>query len=171
MCYRLPRFDDPGRRSRECSLALLVALAGLGAAAPPIASQDRPRHPPVILAFAISDSLATVAAGAPVPLVHRVVGTRPTHYRVSQRTDFAGAAWLPYREQPVWQAARSGPGASCPGRPGGVVVRLYFQVRTVLGHEVRIVDGHRVLTPMTAESNVQTDTVCVLDSSPGNHFD
>jgi hypothetical protein len=45
------------------------------------------------------------------------------------------------------------------------VVRLYFQVRVLLGEEVRVVDGRRVLSPHSAESNVQTATTCVVPGS------
>ena len=125
-----------------------------------VSAAQRVLQPPVLIAFAISDSAVTAAAGQPLQLSHRSVGARPTHYRVSQRADFSGAPWLSYEPQLLWQGAPAA-GSPCSGRQGGMRLRLYLQVRVVLGQEVRIVDGQRTLVPMAADSNVLTDDICI----------
>lgn len=117
-------------------------------------------QPPVLIGFAISDSAVTAAPGQPLQLSHRSVGARPTHYRVSQRANFSGAPWLSYEPQPLWHGAPSA-GSPCPGHQAGTLLRLYLQVRVVLGQEVRIVDGQRTLVPTAADSNVLTDDICI----------
>lgn len=123
------------------------------------AAQHAPQ-PPVLIAFAINDSATVADPRQPVQLSHRSVGAHPTHYRVSERADFSGAPWLSYEVQPHWQRAPIS-GSPCPGRPTGLLLRLFFQVRVVLGQEVRVVDGQRTLVPTVADSNVLTDDICI----------
>lgn len=144
-------------------LIRLIALCG-GLAFGPTPSQD-PRQLPVVVQFAAGEPFGVAPEGSEVPLLHRVAGARPTHFRVSRRTDFGGASWRPYHERPTWQATRAGVEAPCRDRAEGSLVRLHFQVRTVLGEQVRVVDGRRVLTPLTLESNVLSAAVCVIPRS------
>lgn len=117
-------------------------------------------QPPVLVLFAINDSAARVNRTDAVVLSHRVVGARPTHYRVSTRADFSDAAWTDYLPAATWNGARSG-GAPCGDGNAGTLLRLFFQVRTIAGQEVRIVSGHRTMVPVHIESNVLGDAICV----------
>lgn len=159
MCPRQRRGDRPVPSAGLCTTRLflagcLVALAwSAGQAA---------RQPPVLIRFEIGDGSGPVRAGVDLPLVHRVAGGRPSHYRVSRRADFEGAQWASYREQPTWRFVPTGAEPACGAAGGGSAIRLYFQVRTVLGEEVKIQDGRRVLIPLTAVSNVLSAAACVF---------
>lgn len=124
-------------------------------------------QPPVLTAFSINGGVDTVSATAlTVTLVHTVVGTLPTEYRVSRRADFAGARWLAYAPTLQISDWYDATGEACgPGRGGGAGrgshrVTLYMQVRANVGEEVRIIDGQRQLVPARVESNVLRATIC-----------
>lgn len=131
----------------------LMAMVG------PLGAQST-AQPPVLLAFSLGDSVHRAHAGQSLPLHHRVVGTAPSHYRVSTRADFAGAPWLPYTPPLRWDARPVG-ALPCPARTNGSLVRVHLQVRAVLGQDVRVIDGQRSLVPVTVESNVLADSTCV----------
>ena len=118
-------------------------------------------QPPVLLAFSLGDSAGRTPLGQALALHHRVVGTPPSHYRVSPRADFAGAPWLPYASQLRWDAKPLGH-LPCAERTSGSLVRVHLQVRAILGQDVRVVDGQRSLVPVTVESNVLVDSTCVV---------
>jgi hypothetical protein len=44
-------------------------------------------------------------------------------------------------------------------------LRLYFQVRAVLGQDIRVIQGQRVLVPTTSESNVLSGELCVVPTA------
>src|SRR6185295_6499070 len=96
----------------------------------------------------------------------RVVGARPTEYRVSPRADFAGAPWIPYADVPTLRGWYRTDGESCDPAHRSHPVTLFFQVRPTLGEEVRIVAGQRTLVPSRVESNVLRDTICGVEPSP-----
>ena len=144
-------------------LAGAVALAILAghAAARALSAQAAAPQPPVLTAFSINGGVDTVSAtAATVTLVHTVVGTAPTEYRVSRRSDFAGAPWLPYAPSPAIRDWYDATGEACDPRRGSHRVTLYLQVRARVGEEVRIIDGQRQLVPARVESNVLRATIC-----------
>jgi hypothetical protein len=123
-------------------------------------------QPPVLTAFRINGSADTVSAtAATVALVHTLVGTTPTEYRVSRRSDFAGARWLPYTSVLAIRDWFDETGEACGQRRGSHRVTLYLQMRASVGEEVRIVDGQRQLVPARVESNVLRASICAL--TPG----
>lgn len=134
----------------------LMFLAVVG----PLGAQSS-AQPPVLLSFSLGDSASRTRVGQTLALHHRIVGTPPSHYRVSPRADFAGASWLPYGQQLHWDAQPAGT-MPCPDRASGSLVRVHLQVRAVLGQDVRVVAGQRVLVPLTVESNVLADSTCVV---------
>lgn len=138
--------------------ALVIAMSTAWARA--LGAQAVPQ-PPVLTAFSINGGADTVSAAAPiVTLVHTVVGTAPTEYRVSRRSDFAGASWVPYAPTLAIRDWYDATGEACaPGRRSHRVT-LYLQVRANVGEEVRIVDGQRQLVPARVESNVLRATIC-----------
>lgn len=144
-------------------LLVLGALA-VGLSASPAAAQQ----PPVLTAFAI-DSGAERASSTDetVVLSHRVVGARPSEYRVSARADFAGAQWVPYADVPTLRGWYRPDGESCDPTRRSHRVTLFFQVRATMGEEVRIVAGQRTLVPSRVESNVLRDTICAVDAATG----
>jgi hypothetical protein len=133
-------------------------------------SQDLERRvqPPVVIAFDLNAASRSVLRDAPfLSLTHRITGTAPSEYRVSSRSDFAGATWRPYT-LPLrindWLAF-SRQGAACDGAQAGTPVVLYFQVRSQTGSTLKIVDGRRIAVPQMTESNVVMDSICVLKGS------
>jgi hypothetical protein len=145
------------------ALALSLATATHAAAADGQASriQRVASQPPVITVFALDNGAAVAARDTPMILAHTVVGAAPTEYRVSSRGDFAGATWQPYLVAATlarWDALTT-PGCDVEGTTARL--RLFLQVRTTLGDDVRIVNGQRTLVPVTVESNVVTDSICV----------
>lgn len=134
------------------TFSLLAAVGPLGA--------QSAAQPPVLLSLSLGDTASRVHPGQSLVLHHRVVGTAPSHYRVSTRADFAGAVWLPYSVPLRWEA-RAGTSTPCPDRVPGALARVHLQVRAVLGQDVRVVDGQRSLVPVTVESNVLVDSTCV----------
>ena len=151
----------------SCKLcSSLVALLTLGAQGGGLVvgttgEQRAVRQPPVITRFALDDGASSIAGDAPVVLAHSVVGATPTAFRVSARGDFAGAMWRPYRSRPTlerWEALTT-PGCDVDGT--SAKLKLFFQVRATLGDSVHIVDGRRSLVPISVESNVFADSICV----------
>lgn len=136
-----------------------------------VPSREQQPQPPVIVRFSINDTANIVhkSTGA-LQLVHSLAGTRPVEYRVSVRADFQNALWLPYTPNTQltgWQAflqsvAKTGNG--CGGRSDAVRLQLFLQVRSDLGGTVTIVNGQRVVVPQKVESNVVSDTICVIDN-------
>ncbi|MBL0169920.1 MAG: hypothetical protein IPP90_04175 [Gemmatimonadaceae bacterium] len=149
------------RAFRFLSLAVAAAVSQSATVQP-----GAVRQPPVLTVFALNDGAATSSPDATIVLSHTVVGTVPTSYRVSSRADFAGAAWLPYTRRPelVNVAGLSTLGCDVPGSVRRL--RLFLQVRSTLGDEVRIVNGQRSLTPVVAESNVLADSICLVATKP-----
>lgn len=139
------------------ALAIVTGLAPARA----LQAQTGVPQPPVLTAFSINGGADTVSsAAAAVTLVHTVVGTAPTEYRVSRRADFAGAPWLAYARAPAVRDWYDATGEACgPGR-GSHRVTLYLQVRANVGEEVRIIDGQRQLVPARVESNVLRASIC-----------
>jgi hypothetical protein len=120
-------------------------------------------QPPVLTAFRINGGADTVSAtSATLTLAHTVIGTTPTEYRVSRRSDFAGARWLPYAPTLGIQDWYDEAGEACGRRRGSHRVTLYLQMRASVGEEVRIVDGQRQLVPARVESNVLRASICAL---------
>lgn len=118
-------------------------------------------QPPVLTAFSINGGADTVSASAPtVRLIHTVVGTAPTEYRVSRRADFLGASWVSYVAAPAIRDWYDATGEPCGPRRDSHWVTLYLQVRANLGEEMRIIDGQRQLVPARVESNVLRATIC-----------
>jgi hypothetical protein len=113
----------------------------------------------VLIEFTLNGGDSTMTAGSLVVLTHRVVGTAPTHYRVAERADFQGVSWATYETPLRW--AGSPTSGACENRTG-IRLTLFLQVRVMLGEEVRIVQGRRTMVPVTVESNVLADSICVV---------
>jgi len=142
------------------AVAFLVVAAYAPARAQAGAAPAVPQ-PPVLTAFSINGGADTVSAAAPsIMLVHTVVGTAPTEYRVSHRADFVGASWLTYVPTPTIRDWYDATGEACGPRRESHRVTLYLQVRASLGEEMRIIDGQRQLVPARVESNVLRATIC-----------
>ena len=142
------------------AVALVVVAGYVPARAQAVAAPVGPQ-PPVLTAFSINGGTDTVSAAAPsITLVHTVVGTAPTEYRVSRRADFVGAAWLSYVATPTIRDWYDATGEPCGPRRESHRVTLYLQVRASLGEEMRIIDGQRQLVPARVESNVLRATIC-----------
>jgi len=123
-------------------------------------------QPPVLTTFTINGGADTVSAtSATVTLVHTVVGTTPTEYRISRRSDFVGARWLPYASALAIRDWYDESGEACGSRRGSHRVTLYLQIRASVGEEVRIVDGQRQLVPARVESNVLRASICAIAPS------
>jgi len=140
-----------------------MALAIMSSYAPvrALRAQTGAPQPPVLTAFSINGGADTVSSSAPtVTLVHIVVGATPTEYRVSRRSDFAGAPWLAYAPAPAVRDWYDQTGEACGLGRGSHRVTLYLQVRANVGEEVRIIDGQRQLVPARVESNVLRATIC-----------
>jgi len=142
---------------------LLGGVAALAIAQPALAPSPA-RQPPVLTAFALNEGDAVSAASGPLRLSHTVVGTAPSGFRVSTRADFVGAVWMPYvpRLEVRPSAFATVPGCDAPASSRRL--RLFLQVRSSLGDEVRVVNGQRTLTPVVAESNVMVDSICLSGS-------
>jgi hypothetical protein len=138
---------------------LIIGLLRLAMVSAATVSPARlPAQPPVLVSFAVVDSGASEPGRRTVWLQHRVVGIRPTQYRVSSRADFSGAVWQAYEAEPRWSASMAGlPGCAA----AGVSLRLFFQVRAELGQQQEVVGGQRVLRPVTVESNVLSGDACL----------
>lgn len=121
-------------------------------------------QPPVIIAFAVHDSAATISRSvSELHLAHRVTGLRPLEFRVSARADFAGALWQPYRADlrlSGWVAYVQ-TGMRCNNGMPGDRLTLFLQVRADIGSAVQIVNGQRAVVPQRVESNVVSDNICV----------
>lgn len=138
------------------ALAIVASTASVCA----LGAQSGPQ-PPVLTAFSINGGADTISASAlTVTLVHTVVGTAPTEFRVSRRADFAGAPWEPYAPAPAIRDWYDATGEPCGPGHGSHRVTLYLQVRASVGEEVRIVDGQRQLVPAQVESNVLRASIC-----------
>lgn len=145
------------------TLSLLAALAALLCA-----TRAGAQQPPVLTAFAIdSGAERTAATDEAVVLSHRVVGARPSEYRVSVRADFTGAQWLPYADAPTLRGWYRADGETCDPTRRSHRVTLFFQVRSTVGEEVRIVAGQRTLVPSRVESNVLRDSICAVEALSG----
>ena len=154
--------------SRTGSLVRGVATASvlLGASSSPGAAQ-RPAQPPVLTAFSINGGSDTVSAAAVgVALVHTVVGSPPSEFRASRRADFLGARWEPYAETPILHDWYDPTGEPCDATRPSHRVTFYFQVRSTVGTEVRVVDGQRQLQPARIESNVLKASICARPDRP-----
>jgi hypothetical protein len=126
-----------------------------------VSAQTSAPQPPVLTSFSINSGADTVSAIAPtVMLVHTVVGTPPSEYRVSRRADFVGAPWVSYVPTPAIRDWYDAAGEACGPRHDSHRVTLYLQVRANLGEEMRIVDGQRQLVPARVESNVLRASIC-----------
>jgi len=147
-----------------------LALAGFLITTPATGvAQRAPAQAPVLTAFSISGGTDTVSDSEPsIALVHTIVGTRPTEYRVSHRADFAGSRWEAYSGTLALRDWYDRSGPACNAIPSSHRVTLYLQVRATLGEEVRVVDGQRQLVPARVESNVLRATVCAhpVNKSP-----
>jgi len=157
-----------GMVSRTGSLArgALLAAVFLAASASRAAAQ-RAGQPPVLTAFSINAGSDTVSASAVgVALVHTVVGTPPSDFRVSRRADFLGARWEPYVEMPILRDWYDPAGEACDATRPSHRLTLYLQVRSTVGNEVRIVDGQRQLQPARIESNVLRASICARTDRP-----
>ncbi len=144
----------------RAAAVLVGALTGLVFPRPVLAQQSG-RQPPVLTVFAINDGFDEVSSNAPTLLLsHTVVGVHPSEYRVSRRADFAQAQWLPYEGRPTLRDWFDAAGDSCDRLGRTHTVTLFFQVRAVIGEDVRIVNGQRQLLPVRVESNVLRDTIC-----------
>ena len=154
-------------RQARAAAALALHFAG-GSQLPVPAQAPQGGQPPVLTAFSINgggDTVSINAAG--VALVHTVVGTRPSDYRVSHRADFLGARWEHYAETPILRDWNGPNGGKCDATRASHRVTLYFQVRATVGEEVRVVDGQRQLQPARVESNVLKASICArADRSP-----
>lgn len=139
---------------------LALVLAGCPGTA---AGQSAPNRPPVLVSFSLNGEAGSARAGDKLALVHTAVGPRPREYRVSTRADFVGAPWLAYEIRPLWDASGqpTHPGCEGGGPEPAATLQVYFQVRVVLGEEIRIVNGQRTLVPLTLDSNVLTDSICL----------
>ena len=127
----------------------------------PTIAQAGPAQPPVVTVLTINSGADTVSSAEPsLVLGHTIVGSKPSDYRVSRRADFAGAPWVPYVDRIVVRDWYDATGPSCDsGRPSHRVT-LYFQVRSTLGTEFRIIDGQRHAVPARVESNVLKASIC-----------
>ena len=158
--------------ARQAHAAATLALHFAGRSPPAFPAQAPPpsprsAQPPVLTAFSINNGVDTVSMNASgVALVHTVVGTRPSDYRVSRRADFLGARWEPYADIPILQNWYDPSGETCDATRPSHRVTLYFQVRATLGEEVRIVDGQRQLQPARVESNVLKASICARADRP-----
>lgn len=133
------------------------------------ATQPARQQPPVIAGLFINDTARTVSDRADVLELRIVIaGTIPTEFRVSGRADMANALWSVY-VTPLklrgWQSLVSR--ESCDdknhsGAPRGRKLLLYLQARAALGGIVQVVDGQRVVVPQNIESNIVSDSICVL---------
>lgn len=141
-------------------IALAVAAALL------LGGASGQRQPPVLTAFHLNDGARTAATNDPLVATHRVSGPVPTDFRVSPRADFAGAPWQPYVPRPRLEGWAAHATTGCDAGPGSRRLRVFLQVRTALGDEVRIVNGQRVLMPTSAESNVLVDSICLVGTRP-----
>ncbi len=83
----------PSRTAISAAVAVLAFASG-------IAAQPSNRHPPVLTAFALNDGAASTGLAKRVRLVHSVVGTPPSDYRVSTRADFRGSPVAPVCANP-----------------------------------------------------------------------
>jgi hypothetical protein len=147
----------------------LVLLVLSGATAGRVQPQPRvidEQQPSVLTGLAINGTAATVSRNQErLDLTHVVAGTRPTEYRISARADMANALWMPY-SPPLhlrgWQSLLDRNAAACDRYTAGRRLELFLQVRTELGSSVRIVNGQRVLRPQKVESNIVSDSICVV---------
>lgn len=149
------------------SLALATARTAVAQRGGPGNTPLVAQQPPVITALTIRGTADTIwASDQTVTLVHTVVGARPTEYRVSRRADFVGAAWQAYTPAPIVRDWYDAAGDACDGSKVTHRATLYFQVRSAVGEEVRIVDGQRQLLPARVESNVLRATACAHTARP-----
>lgn len=121
--------------------------------------QAPPHQPPVLMSFALNNGAESTKAGSLV-LEHTVAGANPTDYRVSSRSDFEGATWMPYETRLTTDSRHWRTGGRCEAA-GFSRLLLFLQVRRRAGEEVRIVAGKRALVPVWLESNVLADSICV----------
>ena len=135
------------------------------ALAQPASAPSPTRQPPVLTSFALNEGGTAAVASMPLRISHTVVGTAPSAFRISTRADFVGATWLPYLRQPEVQPSTFPSAPGCDAHGSARRLRLFLQVRSSLGDEVRIVNGQRTLAPVMAESNVMVDSIC-LSGSP-----
>jgi hypothetical protein len=120
------------------------------------------RQPPVLTAFQLNDGAPAAKATEVLVAAHQAVGAAPSEYRISPRADFAGAPWLPYVPRPRLEGWDRHATPGCEAPPGSRRLRVYLQVRSHVGDEVRIVNGQRVLVPSMVESNVLLDSICLV---------
>ena len=145
----------------------LCFLPTLLSAQPP--TQALKQQPPVIAGLFINDSTSTISDRAETLELRVVIaGTAPTEYRVSGRADMANALWSGY-VTPLklrgWQSLVSRESCDDPkhyGAPRGRKLHLYLQARVALGGNVQVVNGQRVVVPQNIESNIVSDSICVL---------
>ena len=141
-------------------LALILGSAFLIVSSTAIAQRGR-EQPPVVTVLTINGGAETISSTeALVSLVHTIVGTRPSEYRVSHRADFEGASWLGYTDRITMRNWFDPTGPSCDASHPSHRVTLYFQVRSTLGTEVKVIDGQRQVVPARVESNVLKASVC-----------
>lgn len=153
--------------ARPARAAAALTLHFAGRSPPPAPAQGLPTgQPPVLTAFSINSADTVSVNAANVALVHTVVGTRPSDYRVSHRADFLGARWESYSDAPTLRDWYDPSGETCDATRPSHRVTLYFQVRATLGEEVRIVDGQRRLQPARVESNVLKASICARSDRP-----
>jgi hypothetical protein len=154
----MTEISPAARRSRR----LRVLCAGVALLLPARApAQAGATQPPVVTSFSINGGADSVSASAPVvTLGYAVVGTQPSEYRVAHRADFEGVRWLPYTSTLQLRDWYDRTGDACDTSRSSHRVTLYFQVRSTIGEELRIVDGQRRLMPAHVESNVVRATIC-----------
>ena len=121
--------------------------------------QAAPHQPPVLMTFALNNGAESARAGSLV-LAHAIAGANPTDYRISSRSDFEGATWMPYDTRLTTDTRQWRTGGRCEST-GFSRLLLFLQVRRRAGDEVRILDGKRTLVPLWLESNVLADSICV----------
>lgn len=136
------------------ALSLPLALLAL-----PGHRQAAPHQPPVLMTFALNNGAETTRAGSLV-LAHTIAGANPTDYRISSRSDFEAATWMPYETRLTTDSRHWRTGGRCEAA-GFSRLLLFLQVRRRAGEEVRIVAGKRTLVPVWLESNVLADSICV----------
>ena len=122
--------------------------------------QATPHQPPVLMSFALNDGAETATAGSALLLTHTIAGANPTDYRISSRSDFEGAMWMPYEKRISTDSRHWRTGGRCE-TAGFSRLLLFLQVRRRAGEDVRIVAGKRTLVPVWLESNVLADSICI----------
>jgi hypothetical protein len=110
---------------------------------------------PVLVRYAVLNGYGEVVSAANPSRTSQVVlhldmaDANPMEVLVSDRVDFAGASWIPYRSDIIWNFIP-------PTAPEGAVQTLYVKVRDAAGHVVDIAP-YQVAVDTIAPQNVAVD--------------